>query len=88
MLDKAVILSESFSDDIKSVIVSAAESKVNEVKSWVTTQLDVLFDNCQKDRRLGDFIEVEQDGSQSRALSSGLTFANLAASIQIIDVSC
>ena len=83
MLDKAVILSDSFADDIKSVIVSTAESKVNEVKTQVIAQLDVLSGDCAR-RNLGDFAELELDGSQ-RILTNGLTFSNLAASFQAAD---
>ena len=83
MLDKAVILSDSFADDIKSVIVSTAESKVNEVKTQVIAQLDVLSGDCAR-RNLGDLAELELDGSQ-RILTNGLTFANLAASFQATD---
>ena len=82
VLDKAVILSDSFGDDIKSVIVSTAESKVNEVKSQIITQLDAFFGDCAGAAR--DLAEIEQDGSQ-RILTNGLTFANLAASIQATD---
>ena len=83
VLDKAMILPQSFSDNIKSVIVSAAESKVNEVKDSVNTHLGVLSGNCSR-RHLGSMVEVEQDGAQ-RLLASGLTFADLAVSIQAID---
>ena len=82
VLHKAIILPESFSDDVKSIIVTAAESKVNEVKNSVNAQLDVLFGNCVR-RRLGNFVEVKQDGSE-RLLTTLSTFTDLAASIQSI----
>ena len=71
---------ESFNDNIKSSIVSAAETKAIEVQNAVTTRLDALLGSCGR-RRLGDTVEVGRDGSQ-RLLTDGLTFGNLAASIQ------
>lgn len=80
VLDKSTILPESFNDNIKSSIVSAAETKAIEVQNAVTARLDALLGSCGR-RRLGDTVEVGRDGSQ-RLLTDGLTFGNLAASIQ------
>lgn len=66
----------------KTEIVSAAETKVNEVKTAVITQIDVVITGCS--RRLLREIEVNQDGSQ-RMLTEGLKFGDLATSIQVID---
>lgn len=83
VLDRATILPEQFTDNLKSDIVSAAEAKVNEAKTAVMTQIDALVAGCAR-RRLGEMVEVGQDGSQ-RTLQSGLTFGDLATSIQIIE---
>ena len=66
----------------KAEIVSAAETKVNEVKTAVVTQIDAVITGCSS-RRLGE-IEVNEDGSQ-RMLSGGLKFGDLATAIQVID---
>ena len=66
----------------KAEIVSAAETKVNEVKTAVVTQIDAVITGCSS-RRLGE-IEVNEDGSQ-RMLNGGLKFGDLATAIQVID---
>ena len=82
MLDRATILPESFTDNVKSAIVSAAEAKVNEAKTAVITRLDALFKGCER-RRLGEVVEVKQDGSQ-RMLTGELAFSDLSQSIEVL----
>lgn len=82
VLDRATIFPVEFTTNIKTVVASAAEVKVNEVKTAVITEIDALMGGCQR-RRLGE-IEVGQDGSQ-RMLQGGLTFGDLATSIEVID---
>lgn len=84
VLDRATILPSPFVENVKSAIVVAAEIKVNEAKAAVIAQLDALFEGCEERRQLGERVEVEKDGSQ-RVLIGGLTFADLAPSIEIID---
>ena len=82
VLDSAGIFPQEFTDNLKTSIVSEAEAKVNEAKAAVIAQIDALVVGCQR-RRLGE-IEVGQDGSQ-RMLEGGLTFGDLATSIQVLD---
>lgn len=82
VLVRATIFPETFTSNIKTSIVTAAEAKVNQAKAEVVTQLDSLSGNCVN-RRLGE-MEVGKDGSQ-RKLTGGLTFGNLATSIQTIE---
>lgn len=81
--DRAAFLSEDFFNDLKSAIAPAAEAKVNEAKTAVITQLDALVVGCTR-RRLGEMVVVGEDGSQ-RKLQGGLTFDDLATSIQMIE---
>lgn len=55
---------------------------MNQAKAEVVAQLDSLSGSCIN-RRLGE-MEVGRDGSQ-RKLVGGLTFGNLATSIQVIE---
>lgn len=83
MLDVATILPATLAENIKSTIVTVAEARVNEVKTSVIAQLDSLFGSCRR-RHLSEVAEVGQDGSQ-RILTGGLTFRDLASSVQVID---
>ena len=83
VLDKASFLPEDFTNDIKSTIVSAADTKVNEVKNTVVNQIGALIGNCAR-RRLGE-IELSRGGSQ-RFPEADLTFNAFAASIQVMGV--
>lgn len=82
VIERAPFLPSSFTDNVKSTIVSEAETKVNQVKSTIVAQLNSLLGNCAR-RRLGE-MEVHQDGSQ-RMLVGGLNFGDLATSIEVID---
>ena len=83
-MTRAPFFPDSFTNNIKATIVSAADAKVNEVKTEVILSLDSLFANCER-RRLGESMEVAQDGSSQRILQSGLTFSDLTQSIEVID---
>lgn len=83
VMSRASFFPESFTNNIKAAIVSTAGDKVNEVKTAVILSLDSLFGNCES-RRLSESIDVEQDGSQ-RILQGGLTFSDLAQSIEVIN---
>lgn len=82
VLDKAAILPAAFTDNIKSTIASAAEAKVNAVKSAVITQLNALS-GCSR-RGLGATARINRDGSQ-RMLTGGSTFNNLATSLEAVN---
>lgn len=82
VLDRATIFPETFTSSIKTSIVTVAEARVNQAKAEVVAQLDSLSGSCIN-RRLGE-MEVGRDGSQ-RKLVGGLTFGNLATSIQVIE---
>ena len=82
VLARASFIPASIIDTVKSSIIPLAETKVNEVKDAVVSQLNALSGNCAR-RRLGE-MEVHHDGSQ-RMLQGGLNFADLATSIEVID---
>lgn len=82
VLGKSTIFPETFTNNLKTSTVAAAEAKVDEAKTAVIAQLDELAGGCVR-RSLGETV-LGQDGSQ-RMLTSGLTFGGLAASIQVID---
>lgn len=78
-LAKAPFIPSSLTANVKSTIVSAADSKVNQVKSFIVTKIDSFATECDA-RRLGE-IEIDQFGSQ-RLLSSDLTFKDLSDAIE------
>lgn len=80
-LDEVTIFPVSFTDNIKSAIVSAAEVKVDEAKAAIVGQLGMLSEGCNR-RHLGE-TEVQQDSSQ-RMLQGGLLFNDFAKSIEMI----
>lgn len=80
-LDEVTIFPVSFTDNIKSAIVSAAEVKVDHVQTKVIQHLEGLSRGCNR-RHLGE-TEVQQDGTQ-RMLQGGLLFNDFAGSFEVI----
>ena len=88
MMDKYIlsdsIVSTNLIDRIKEVIVGAATSKVNTVKTGITTIIGNLALDCsnrRRQRRLGR-MELAENGQQ-RMLSTATTFGDLSK--QILD---
>lgn len=80
ILSKAPLLPTSLSNNIKSEVVGAADSKVNEVK----TKINNVIDSIPCSGRRMDVMEIDQHGQQ-RMMQSDLTFDFLTDELLAFD---